>query len=271
MSDLSIGEAAFNEELRELRTLLDSYRVRPGFYLGDIPLFLHSQDVCENCNATLILRDSAVGRTAFAVARAAFEAALEMALLAMHESGYLHAGADMTAYSHCDTENLRTSWAAVLRSVNPLSESLDELGTADEEIDRDIEFLNKHSPTESSILRAAYDEMRRKYKPKNRVLPHWSGLSSVHQRIHKIENVLAAIGMSEELVKSMYSMMSVHTHPSLTLRNTEQELNPATGRLKTISQDNHSFLLVSFAYIAARMASYVLRKRDSLTCKIYPT
>jgi hypothetical protein len=189
-----------------IRERLANLALRPHHLVPDLVVYCYATDVLEHCRATLLLVDSEVPRTAYACARAALEATLDLMLLVSEPSDYDKTGARIYVWELLETERLQQRF--VLGRHGMGVEVPADLGMSIEEaVTKTAANWGPANAQAETLLRGVLTEFR-EHAPS-----HWSGLSrkKITERIldgSPYEGAAAAID-------ALYGAFSAQTHPRI--------------------------------------------------------
>lgn len=213
-----------------------------------------ARDVFENARATLMISRSDVPRAVYPTARAAFEAAQDLALLVTSPE-YTRAGARAFAAELLDWEHTATTASAVFDArgePDPI-----EFIPADTQLEEAAGAWEQYAPGSGDVLRNAFHTVKTDRR-KGRF--HWSGLSrsGIHKELGTRPG--ANPGMTE-LYRSWYNILSFQAHPSPRLDTRHMRFSESSGISFVIEPETPGALSdmgLGAALIAVRTATVLL-------------
>lgn len=244
---------AFPEKLEELRSLLSAYECRPGHFVADTVLFGYGSDVHEHSEAVRILVESIAPRSAYANARSAFEAGVEMLYLVGNPDEYDVRGASARVWESREAhrhEQIRSSYPD--GALKPLGQDATHW---QDHVASDAAFCDSLAPGTGDRLRKAYQIIDSSKAADG----HWSGLSR-RELAHRAEEELGLDPGSAVIFISMYSSLSIHSHPRLRL-GTRQTERSDDGRLLFSTREIDTVVPRLFATMACMAASVSISRR----------
>lgn len=207
---MSAGGIDLDKHLGTLRRVVGNYRVRSAHMLADSLAHAYAVLVRDHASATRRLARSPYPYTAYATARAAFEAAQDLGYLASLPAEYDARAALAYAIELVETEELQTRAAIADAAAGlPPGRARTSL-TPEQAIARDAVAADRQVPGSGQSLRDALAEAR----IKNRAKRHWSDLSrrDLGRQLATEHPEASAVN---ELGDFFYGVASVRTHPRL--------------------------------------------------------
>lgn len=232
--------------LARLNAQVGTLRVRKRHFLPDTFLLNMYLDVLEHCAAVETLTRSDAPHAAFANARVALEAAVEMMYLTADENAYDECGALGRAYELVAMDRLaRRRGPLADQALNYTPQVLDEPGTPEEIIGEEGRFWGEE-------FRGAMGVVERSLKfAQNRTTGNWTGLT-------RSELVMAAAdgwgGEADPLApvwEFLYGYLSIESHPGMRSHARDRRLEE--GRLVIGPRDSDRTLPI----LPARLAAYL--------------
>lgn len=238
--------------LNELSGLIDVATVRDAHLLADSYTLGFSRLALSNGRATQQLVASTEPQTAFATARAAFEAGQDAAYMACSQSEYDIRAALAYTLELVECEDLRRRW---FEAGTDYGYPTDDKGmTVEEVVNSDAIVLEADHPERASELRDALVEAREK----DRFKRHWSGTgrNALNRLLAECDKRLA--GMAQ-VGDAFYGYLSVQSHPRL--RHWYDKLS-LTSDNKIVVQSNEAShdLPLGMALVATELARYAIRR-----------
>ncbi len=201
LPDLDPAITALREEVRE-------YPFAPEHYIADLALYGLAIDILEHSLAVQLLRNSEVPRAAFANARAAFEAGMDILLLTSERTEYDVRGCLARAHELNEDKRLQARYnrASSESGLSPQSEQ--DFATLVEE---DAVAWDKLVPGRGDFLRSVVAEFSERPSGKRK---HWSGMSREEIGLAVAQSLGAEPGVGQ-IFDAMYGGLSSHSHPRM--------------------------------------------------------
>jgi hypothetical protein len=198
-----------HQALAELEATADSFVIRSGHQLADAFVRLCAADVIDYARASLTLSEGSEAHTAFATARAAYEAAQDVAYVASRDAAaYDEAGALAYVVNFFETVRLRDRLQKG-GEENEIELSTEGRTTVAQVVAQEVERLNALSPGSGDTLQAAFDAVLASEKSYRK---HWSRLQRP-QMAEKIHEAWPDSGLTPKAMDALYGKLSVIAHP----------------------------------------------------------
>lgn len=206
---ISAARGRLEPALAHLATSASAWRVRPARQLADAFVRLCADDVVDYARATLTLSATAEAHTAFATARAAYEAGQDALLAACRgEGGYDRAGALAYAASFVETERLRERLRAGGKAYG---HELSVAGrrTAADAAEAEAERLDGEHDGSGALLREAFATVLATPGAYRR---HWS-TKPRNQIGEEIDAATPDGALKAQAMDALYGLLSQQAHP----------------------------------------------------------
>ncbi len=198
---------ALEAALQAIEERIGAFEPRPYHLVPDFLVYCLASDVVEQCRATLLLVDSSVPRAAYATARAAIEAAQDLALLVSEPAEYDKTGARVYGWEMLETEGLQARFVRGRKAMGvPIPSDLGM--TVREAVARLTAKWRGYNNQADALLQGALTDLRQR-RPRG----HWSGLSrnEIGRRLFKGTGYEAVA----DAMDALYGALSVQTHPRI--------------------------------------------------------
>lgn len=240
--------------IRGLREVMRDFPASDEHQLADFALYSLANDVVEHAEAVLLLQESAVPRAAFANARAAHEAALDMDILTADPAKYDFFAAQMRVFELFEVERLHRR--------GPKEAPVDASGVRRRIEDVVVEkarALDRVSPGKGGLLRSAWERFD---KVQGNLPLHWSGRSQAQT----VEELSGTAPEADDVLRQndfLWGALSIQTHARIRAGGRTISVNGSRIILSAVKSDK--VLPSSVAYLACEIAAKVLAKRRRWT------
>lgn len=247
--------------LREARIILEKklkgFRVSASHLVSDMVLYSISLDVLEQIMAVEILRASPVPRSAYANARSALEAAVDIVYLTLRPTDYDLRACQARSAELLELEELakrRERADAALDELPPLPDALH----ADEAMDRDAKEWEARAPGKGAVFRRAFEHVHSRSTQRG----HWSGLD----KGEVFREIAAAHGVPREqgaMLEVIHAALSIHAHPRPRTGQRDVTVNADEARV-TFNVSDPQDDAERGAYLACILALSALERRATI-------
>lgn len=204
------AEVDLRGHLDRLASVLTTYKARDEHFLGDHIVFAYAQQVRECSEGAILLCRSDIPHSAWSVARAAFEAAQDLAYLSSRQEEFDKRAALARTIELVEEEDVRRRFTDADIAAGYGANRLFTTLTPEQVVKEDAVFIEESNAAAARLLRESIIEARTKGRAKK----HWSGFS--RKRLgEQIAIEHPEIAIVDKVGDCFYGVASMHSHPRI--------------------------------------------------------